>query len=284
MHSRCDMDTYLEMVYVFCLFRTIHFIVALRRKFPNKRILISKYDFSNAYRRMAHIASSAIQTILVHSRKAFIYLRLTFGAAANPAVFCGLSNMVCDLSNEITLVKEWDPDVLFIPVQPKVPPVLYVDPSIPIAPAREMAVEVPTTSLGRGDCFLDDIIKVYLNRLDIIKRNAASVPLAMHVSMRPLSQDKLVQRNETLSLNKLILEGTPSKLIVVLGWLIDTRRLLLRLPQDKFSRWRKELRDLIANPIISRAALESLIGKLVHVAYVIPLSCHFLSRLQNCLT
>ena len=125
--------------------------------------------------------------------------------------------MVCDLSNEITLVKEWDPDVLFSPVQPKVPPALYVDPSIHIAPARELAVEVPTTSLGRGDCFLDDIIKVCLNRLDIIKRNAASVPLAMYVSMRPLSQDEPVPRKETLSLNKLLLERTPSKLMIVLG-------------------------------------------------------------------
>ena len=39
---------------------------------------------------------------------------------------------------------------------------------------------------------------------------------------------------ERLSLNKLLLEGTPSKIMIVLEWLIDTRRLLLRLPQDKF--------------------------------------------------
>ena len=95
--------------------------------------------------------------------------------------------MVCDLSNEITQVKEWDPDMLFSPVQLVVPPTKYLDPSIPIAPAKTLAVEVPTTSLGRRDCFLDDIIKECLDRLDIIKRNAASAPLAMHVSMRPLS-------------------------------------------------------------------------------------------------
>ena len=104
------------MVYGFCLSCTIHIIVALQRKFTDKRILISKYDFSDEYRRMAHKASSAIQTILVHGKIAYIYLRLTFGASANPTVFCGLSEMVCDLSNEITLVKEWDPDVLFSPV------------------------------------------------------------------------------------------------------------------------------------------------------------------------
>ena len=112
-NSRCDMDTYPEMVYGFCLSQTIHFIVTLRQKYPEERILINKYDFSDACRRMAHRASSAIQTILVHGKIAYIYLRLTFGAAANPAVICGLSEMACDLSNKITLVKEWDPDVLF---------------------------------------------------------------------------------------------------------------------------------------------------------------------------
>ena len=102
--------------------------------------------------------------------------------------------------------------------------------------------------------------------------------------MRPISPDEPVPTKETLSLTKLLLEGTPSKVMIVLGWLIDTRQLLLRLPEEKFDRLGKELRDLIADPIISRAALESLIEKLVNVAYVIPLSRHFLSCLRDCLT
>ena len=222
-NSRFNMAAYPEMVYGFCFSCTIHFIVALQRKFPEEQIIISKFNFSDAYRRMAHRASSAIQTILVQGKRAYIYLRLTFGASANPAVVCGLSEIVCDLSNEITLVGDWDPDILFSPIQPKVPALVYVDPIIPIAPAGEIVVEVPITSLGRGDCFLDDIIKVFLNRPTIIKRNAASVPLAIYVSMRPLSTDETVPRKGTLSLNKLLLEGTPSELIIVLGWLIDTR-------------------------------------------------------------
>ena len=87
-NSRYNMAAYPEMVYRFCLSRTIHFIVALQRKFPEERILISKYDFSNVYRRMAHRASSSIHTILVHGTRAYIYLRLLFGVSANLAVFC----------------------------------------------------------------------------------------------------------------------------------------------------------------------------------------------------
>ena len=79
-NSRCDMAAYPEMIYGFCLSQTIHFIVALRRKFPEEQILISNYDFSDAYRRMAYRASLAIQMILVQYKRVYIYLRLTFGA------------------------------------------------------------------------------------------------------------------------------------------------------------------------------------------------------------
>ena len=142
---------------------------------------------------MAHRASSAIQTMFANGTRVYIYLRLTFRALANPAVFCGISEMVCD-----TLVGEWDPDIVSSPIQPKVPAAMCVDPFIHIASARETAVEVPTRSLVRGDCFLDNIIKVFSNHRTIIKRNAASVPLAIHVSMRPLSKDEPVPRKKTL--------------------------------------------------------------------------------------
>ena len=82
--------------------------------------------------------------------------------------------MVCDLSNKITLVGDWDLDILSSPMQPKVPTVMYVDPLIPIAPAREMVVEAPTMSLCRGECFLEDTIKLFLNRLTI-KREKRSL-------------------------------------------------------------------------------------------------------------
>ena len=102
----------------------------------------------------------------------------------------------------MTLIGDWDPDILFSPIQPKVSNPVYVDPLVLLAPARAMIVEVPTTSLGQGDCFLDDIIKIFLAHLSIFKKNAASVPLAIHVLMRPLTKDEPVPRKETLLLNK----------------------------------------------------------------------------------
>ena len=51
-NNRCDINAYPEMVYGFCSSRIIHYIVALRGKYPEERILISKYDFFDTFRRI----------------------------------------------------------------------------------------------------------------------------------------------------------------------------------------------------------------------------------------
>ena len=63
-NRRLDRERYPELIFGFCLLRIIHFIIALRLLFPETPILISKYDFSDAYRRMSHRATSAVQTII----------------------------------------------------------------------------------------------------------------------------------------------------------------------------------------------------------------------------
>ena len=49
-NAQIDMDAYVEMIYGWCLPRIVHYTVALRHKYPSKRICISKYDYSDAYR------------------------------------------------------------------------------------------------------------------------------------------------------------------------------------------------------------------------------------------
>jgi hypothetical protein len=98
------MSQYPKMIFGWCLPRIIHFIVALRLAHPESRILIAKYNFSNAYRRIAHLASAAAQTIILLASIAFLALRLSFGGSPNPPTWCSFSELVTDLSNEIPLL------------------------------------------------------------------------------------------------------------------------------------------------------------------------------------
>jgi hypothetical protein len=63
--SRIGMHAYSEMIFGWSLLRIIHLIVSIRLHYPKSRILILKYDNSDAYRRRAHSASAGAQTILV---------------------------------------------------------------------------------------------------------------------------------------------------------------------------------------------------------------------------
>ena len=184
-NKQCDMDKYPGMVYEFCLHQIIHYICALRLRFPTKGILISKYDFSNAYQRIAHSARAVAQNILVIDNIAYLCLRLSYDGAPNPPTFCCFSETVNDLSNKLPLMIQWDLKKLYSPLQLLVSKPEYVKESVPIASAKPMAVNIPTTILGRGDVFIDDIIKVYIDRPEQIQCHGASAPLVVHAAMRP---------------------------------------------------------------------------------------------------
>jgi hypothetical protein len=136
------MSQYADTIYRWCLGRTIHFIVALRLRFPNQQIFLSKYDYSDAYRRVAHSARAAVQSIIVFGSIAYIALRLTFGGSPNPPTWCAFSEMVSDLSNEIPLCSDWDHASLHSPDQPTAPKLKPYPFDTPLAKARPMAVGV----------------------------------------------------------------------------------------------------------------------------------------------
>jgi hypothetical protein len=265
------------MIYGLCLLRIIHYIIALRLAFPTMMILISKYDFSDAYKRIAHAAKAAAQTIFVIGKVAFICLRLSFGGSVNPPAWCSVSEMITDLSNELPLINKWDPDKLFSPAQVTVPAPKYLEASIPLALARPLAVDIPTIAKGRGDCFVDNIIKVYLDDPIQIKRHAASAPLAIHIAMRPnAGAAEPIDRRESLSESKLEAKGTPAEVQIILGWELDTRRLICSLPEDKYIAWCQEISDVLSSESksVSKVLLESIIGRLTHASWVVPLSRH----------
>ena len=78
------MTSYPEMIYGWCFARTLHFIASLRYHHSVHQILIVKYYFSDAYRRIAHSAQAAHQTISIVDDRVHRTLCLTFRGSLNP--------------------------------------------------------------------------------------------------------------------------------------------------------------------------------------------------------
>jgi hypothetical protein len=283
-NKRVDMSMYPEMVFGWCLQRIIHFIASLRWHQPNVKILMSKYDYSDAYRRIAHSASAAPQTIAVHDGLGFLALRLTFGGSPNPPTWCMVSEMVTDLANEICQCEDWDPAELHNPVQPEAPRPIYLpDSEAPCSPAQPMAVNVPPIQRGKVDGFIDDLIHVFWDTPSNIERLPHAVPLAMFVTSRPHAGDEAepLPRRDILSLPKLKAEGSPAESQIILGWRVNTRALTIGLPDNKFADWSRDIQRFIVQKRCTFGELESLAGRLCHAAYAIPMTRHFLERIDR---
>ena len=72
------------MIYGDALRRILHFIHSLRYHNPTTLILIGKYNFSAAYKRMTLWGHSAAASSTCHDDIAFVALRLMFGGAPRP--------------------------------------------------------------------------------------------------------------------------------------------------------------------------------------------------------
>lgn len=203
----------------------------------------------------------------------------------NPAAWSCCSEMITDLSNELPLMEDWNPEEICSPDQHKVQAPIYESDQCAPAPAKPLSVHIPVTALGRSDCFIDDIIVVMIDRPEQILRHSSAAPLAIHCAMRPNAgvEKEPIPRRDAMAGEKLVAEGSPAESQICLGWTINTRLLLLLLPLDKFSAWSADIVDLLGRPdrVVTRPELETLIGRLNHASFVIPLSRHFLSNLRS---
>ena len=261
------------MIYGWCLPRILHFLVAVRLANPGQIIFICKYDYSDAYRRIAHSAKAAAQTIAVHDGLAYLSLRL------NPPGWCMFSETVTDLSNEIAQCKKWSPESTKSPAQPVAPPPRRLEPNVPFGEGKKMAVEIPlpAADAARVDGFINDLVNTFLDTPENCRRQPHVVPLAMNVTSRPHAgeENEPIPRRPILSQPKLLAEGGPAEIQVVLGWKIDTHRLLIALPDDKFTAWSEDLGQILSKPRCFYEDLDAmLVGRLNHSSFVLPFARH----------
>ena len=95
---------------------------------------------------------------------------------------------------------------------------------------------------------------------------------------------KPLPRDDLLMIDKTKAEGTPTEINTTLGWVIDTQRLMLSLPEKKRNEWTRDVEFILENADCNRriqcAELETLVGRLERVASILQEGKHFLNRLH----
>lgn len=98
-----------------CLSRSLHYIISLRKSFPQTRILVGKSDIKSAYRRVSLNGETAAKCIMMCEQYGLMSLRLTFGGSPCPNEWCIFSEICTDLANDIFHCQDWQPHLFQSP-------------------------------------------------------------------------------------------------------------------------------------------------------------------------
>ena len=90
-----------------------------------------------------------------------------------------------------------------------------------------------------------------------------------------MSSNEPISRKDLISIDKLKAKGMMEEIKINLGWTFDTRRLLVALPDDKYSAWLKRIQQILQSRFTNHDALDTIIGQLTHVTIVLPCLLHF---------
>ena len=132
--------------------------------------------------------------------------------------------------------------------------------------------------------FIDDMITLVIDNTMLIYRAIHAIPLILDSIFRPNLPGEPMSRNPILSQKRLKEEGILSGQQVILGWLINTRMLKLFVTKDKACQILIELKDMVKQAkqkmAVHRKNLESMIGKLNGIAFIVPEGRFFLNCLR----
>ena len=269
-----------EVQFGFCLMRILYQIHQLRVENPHTPILLSKFDFDSAYRRMYVRLYYALLCTTIIGPIAYILFRLPFGSSPAAGLFSLLSEFVVDLSQALVEDASWDPSTLKSSLASMIPPPIYQ--VGPFTYAKELLVDISTKGISI-ECYIDDMIIVCLDSARNIERALNAIPLILDTIFRPILGE-WVTRMPILNYAKTMAESRLEEIKIILGWLINTRTMRIHLPDDKVNMWVRDLNSLISQAdeeaTITFQELESMIGKLNHTCFIVKEGYFFLNRLR----
>lgn len=154
----------------------------------------------------------------------------------------------------------------------------YLPVNIPFGRAEDTMLSPPTREYGYMDIFVDDMIGLCVNLPGNVERLSQALAGAVDAFCRPPKEGELPPRDDCLHEGKTFIEGSPKERLVILGWEFCFRTLTVRLPQDKYQSWNKQIELIISAGKICHKELESLIGKLSHASLAVPIGRYYLGR------
>ena len=278
-----NFDLLSPCIYGQCLQRCLYSIHKMRITYPLVSIYLTKYDFDAAYRRVHVCPVHAVKTMIVIGELAYLLSRLPFGVECGPSEYSSISEGIFDLANDLLDDPKWDPEIDHSPLKSELSVKNISDRTIPYSEAKELCVDIPFRK-ATCDGYIDDAILIALDIEKNVTRSQNSIQLATHCIFRPLSKNEPISRNDTVSKRKLEGEGTPDEIKPVLGWIIDTRLFRIFLPTDKAFYWISDLKLLLQEKYqVKSKEIESYIGRLNHVGYIMPHGRFFLNRFRRLL-
>jgi hypothetical protein len=282
-NNRVQKELLPPILYSYVLLRSIHYIINLRSTYPNTKIFLCKVDIDAAFRRCHISHHTAYECLTTYDNLLFMALRLTFGGAPCPAIWGYISETIADLANTLIQNQHWDHHHLFDPLSEQVDHPISLPDTIPFHAAKPTSVFIPPNPLGKIDIYIDDTIGIAPDILDNVNRTSKSIPLAIHSIARPLDSSDIIPRKDIISLKKFSAEGRMEETKTILGWIINTRSLTISLPPDKHNRWTSDIKNILSSNKVRHKTLETLLGRLNHIATIYSPMRHFLGWIYQAL-
>jgi hypothetical protein len=122
-----------------------------------------------------------------------------------------------------------------------------------------MVVPVLSCPIGKSEVFVDSFLPVAINLMDNACHISAAAPLAVHAVGCQISPHKPIPHDDLFSFTKLKAEAAMSKTKLALGCLINTRSLVITLPENKFLGWTTSISEVMSLTYADAGTLETLL-------------------------
>ena len=276
-NNMIDDNTLKECYFGNVLTQVVHEVHPLRTLHPSTPILLSKYNLDAAYQRLSVAINFALICAMAVGDMLYICFRLCFGDKLAPALFSLVSKFITELAQALCGNQSWDPSTIQSRMLNDVDTTPIFDGEFATATPLLFDYSLEPISIR---VFINDLITITLVTPTLIWRVIYTVPLILDAIFCPNFITEVLNQNPILSQKKLWEEGILAERQIILGWLIDTRRMKLFLTKQKAMQLLIEIKNMVviakAKTVVPRKALESLIGKLTDISYIIPEGRFFL--------